>query len=132
VTEHLAVDELLIAAGHTGGGHPRVRDPGALAAAAARPQTTMFGLDAYLTLQAKAAALLHSIVRNDPMVDGNKGLGWLATVAFLEINGYELRIADPSTAEDFVVAVADGRIDVDAAAVFIEEHWRPLLVRPRG
>ena len=38
-------------------------------------------------LEHKAAALLHSLVRNHALVDGNKRLGWLATAVFLEING---------------------------------------------
>src|SRR5690349_19538695 len=41
-----------------------VRDAGLLAAAAARPLTTVFGQDAYPTFEDKAAALLHSLVRN--------------------------------------------------------------------
>ena len=40
-----------------------------------------------MTLRSKAAALLHSIVNNHPLVDGNKRLGWLATGVFLKLNG---------------------------------------------
>ena len=64
-----------------------VRDLGLLASAAHRPMTTLWGQDAYLTLEEKAAALLESLVRNHALVDGNKRLGWLATVVFLDING---------------------------------------------
>jgi death on curing protein len=41
-----------------------VRDYGLLEAALARPQATAFGKDAYPSLDAKAAALLHSLARN--------------------------------------------------------------------
>ena len=34
----------------------------------------------------KSAALLHSIANNHALVDGNKRLGWLATVIFLDLN----------------------------------------------
>jgi death-on-curing protein len=51
-----------------------VRDPGLLAAAAARPLTTVFGDDAYPTFEDKVAALLHSLVPNHALVDGNKRL----------------------------------------------------------
>jgi death-on-curing protein len=51
-----------------------VRDHGLLASAAARPQTTVFGKDAYPTLLHKAAALLQSIAGNHPLIDGNKRL----------------------------------------------------------
>jgi len=38
-------------------------------------------------LEAKAAALLHSLVRNHALVDGNERLGWLADRGFLDLNG---------------------------------------------
>jgi death-on-curing protein len=40
----------------------------------ARPQATAFGKDAYPDLDAKAAALLHSIARDHALIDGNKRL----------------------------------------------------------
>lgn len=52
---------------------------GLLGSAAARPQTTAFGEDAYQDLWTKAAALLQSILKNHALVDGNKRLAWLAT-----------------------------------------------------
>ena len=52
-----------------------VRDVGLLDAACARPRSTVFGQDAYASLEHKAAALLHSSVRNHALVDGNKRLG---------------------------------------------------------
>ena len=69
-----------------------VRDVGLLESAAARPRTSLWGGDAYPTLGSKAAALLDSLVNNHALVDGNKRLGWLATVVFLDLNGWwELR-----------------------------------------
>lgn len=56
-----------------------VRDVGLLDSAAHRPTTTLFGADAYPGLPLKAAVLMESLVRNHPLVDGNKRLGWLAT-----------------------------------------------------
>lgn len=67
-----------------------IRDVGLLGSAVARPQTTAFGEDAYPDIWTKAAALLHSIIKNHALVDGNKRLGWLATAVFLEINGVEI------------------------------------------
>ena len=44
-------------------------------------QASAFGAyEAYPTLGEKAAALLHSIVRNHALVDGNKRLAWTAVV----------------------------------------------------
>ena len=63
-----------------------VRDLGLVDSALHRPAVTLWGRDAYTTIDEKAAALLDSLVRNHPLVDGNKRLGWLATLVFLDIN----------------------------------------------
>ena len=89
-----------------------VRDVGLLDAACARPRATAFGQDAYPTVTGKAAALLHSLVRNHALVDGNKRLGWLATAVFLDVNGQPVSAADDDVF-DLVMGVADGRIDVE-------------------
>ena len=58
-----------------------LRDVGLLESAAARPQSSAFGEDAYPSLHSKAAALLHSIARNHALVDGNT-LALAANFAF--------------------------------------------------
>jgi len=88
-----------------------VRDVGLLDAAVARPRSSVFGADAYPSIELKAAALLHSIVGNHALADGNKRLGWLATVVFLDFNGHAVHL-DDDDAFDLVMAVADGRLDV--------------------
>lgn len=92
-----------------------VRDVGLLDAAAARPRSSAFGTDAYPSLPLKAAALLHSIVRNHALVDGNKRLAWLATVVFAEINDQPVTLADDA-AFDLVMRAAEGAIDVEQVA----------------
>ncbi|GEP28634.1 type II toxin-antitoxin system death-on-curing family toxin [Cryobacterium levicorallinum] len=98
-----------------------VRDAGLLASALARPSASMFGTDAYPTFDRKAAALLESLVRNDPLVDGNKRTGWTLMVLFLWINGF----AHDFTANegfDFVIGVAEGIIDLDESERRIAAH----------
>ncbi|MGQ0779142.1 MAG: type II toxin-antitoxin system death-on-curing family toxin [Pseudonocardiales bacterium] len=92
-----------------------VRDVGLLDSALHRPQSALFGQDAYPSIELKAAALLHSLARNHPLVDGNKRLAWLATVVFLDINGYR---CDLSRAEavQLVLEVAKGDLDVHEIA----------------
>ena len=85
----------------------RVREIGLLEAAAARPQTLVFGNDAYDTFPLKAAALMHSIARNHPLVDGNKRLAWAATRTFCILNGYDI-FNDVDSAEIVVLSVATG------------------------
>lgn len=107
--DHLSVEDLLeIADGILG--EVLIRDLGALASAAGRPRMTVFGDEAYPTVVEKAAALLHSIARNHPLVDGNKRLAWAATRIFGLMNGTDLRLA-VDDAERLVVGVAAGELD---------------------
>ena len=92
-----------------------VRDLGLIDAAVARPQSSAFGEDAYPTVKLKAAALLHSIVTNHALVDGNKRLGWLATTVFLDLNGESVDL-DDDDAFRLVVDVAEGGIGVEEIA----------------
>jgi death-on-curing protein len=107
----LTVPDLLHIAERTLGGKPKVRDTGLLEAAAARPAATAFGQDAYPGLDAKAAALLHSLARNHALVDGNKRLALAGMIAFYGMNGRRLTLTNDE-AYDLVMAVADGRLDV--------------------
>ncbi len=100
-----------------------VRDIGLLASAAGRPQTTVFGEDAYPTLADKAAALMHSIARNHALVDGNKRLAWSATRVFVLLNDRDITFS-VDEAETLVLAVARGDADVPEIALAIGEHLR--------
>jgi death-on-curing protein len=75
---YLTLAELVYIAERATGGQITIRDAGLLEAAAARPQATAFGADAYPDLHAKAAALAHSLARNHALVDGNKRLAPLS------------------------------------------------------
>ena len=96
-----------------------VRDLGLLEAACARPQATLMGAQAYPTLAGKAAALLHSVVSNHALADGNKRLGWLAAIVFLTINDVDVTLSDEQAFE-LVMETAAGQLDVEA----IEERIR--------
>ncbi|MCW2544517.1 MAG: death-on-curing family protein [Frankiales bacterium] len=97
-----------------------VRDLGLLESAAARPQTTVFGEDAYPTFAEQAAALMHSLARNHPLVDGNKRLAWAATRIFCLMNGRDLSL-DVDRAEQLVLDVAQGALDVPSLSVKLRE-----------
>ena len=111
MTEFLTVADLLAIAGNATGGHPLVRDYGLLESAVARPQATVFGADAYPDIWAKAASLCHSLIRNHPLLDGNKRLAWVAMRTFLEINDVRPLRADVDDAEGFVLDIAAGELD---------------------
>ena len=110
MTRHLTVEQTLRIARIAVGGPTYVRDIGLLEAAVYRPRASVLGQDAYPDLYTKAGALLHSLARNHPLVDGNKRLAWLATYVFLAKNGTVLD-ADDDDAYALVVAVAAGTID---------------------
>ncbi len=111
--DYLDLEDLLDLTRRLGAGP--VRDAGLLDAAAARPRTSLFGVDAYPTLELKAAALLHSITRNHGLIDGNKRLGLLATITFMRLNGGAFTLTQDE-AFDLVMAVAEGSIDVPEIA----------------
>jgi death-on-curing protein len=121
--EFLDVDDLIDLARSLLGDPPPIRDVGLLGSAAARPQTTVFGQDAYPELIGKAAALLQSIVNNPPLVDGNKRLGWLATAVFLELNGVAASRLSNDDVFGLVMWVASSNPDLDA----ITERLRALV-----
>jgi death-on-curing protein len=101
-----------------------IRDVGLLASALARPATTVMGAEAYPDLGLKAAALLESVARFHPLLDGNKRTAWTLMVLLLWVNGYR---HDFTTDEGFelVVGVAAGTIDLPDAADMISEHMVP-------
>jgi death-on-curing protein len=92
-----------------------VRDIGLLDSGTARPRSSAFGADAYPTLELKAAALLHSLVCNHALVDGNKRLAWLATVVFLDLNQY-VPDFDDHAAFDLVMDAAQSAVGVEEIA----------------
>jgi len=81
------------------GGSGGLRDRGALEAALGRPQATFGGEDLYLDAEAKAAALLHSLVMNHPFVDGNKRIGASVAELLLNVNGALLQSEDEELVE---------------------------------
>jgi death-on-curing protein len=111
--EYLELDDLLALVRLLDTGP--IRDVGLLDSAAARPRSTVFGEPAYPTLPLRAAALLHSLVGNHALVDGNKRLGWLATVVFLDLNGSEPELSDDA-AFQLVMDVAAGTAEVEEIA----------------
>lgn len=119
---YLSCAELLYVAERAIGEQPAVRDAGLLEAALARPKTTVFGSDAYPSLDEKVAALAHSIARNHALVDGNKRLTLAGLVAFLGVNGRRLTMTNDA-AYDFIIAIVAGQLDdIPNIAPTINKH----------
>jgi death-on-curing protein len=124
-TDFLSLDDLIeIAQGVLG--VVEIRDMGLLDSAAARPRASAFGEAAYPTFEEQAAALMHSLARYHPLVDGNKRLAWAALRTFHLVNGRDLAY-EVDEAEQFVLAVARGELDVEGIALWVREHSAPSL-----
>jgi death-on-curing protein len=109
------------------GGSGGLRDVGLLESALARPQATFGQDDLYPDLWSKAAALMHSLIRNHLFVDGNKRTALAATGIFLELNGYALTASNEAVLE-FVRQVAVGGMALAEMAAWLEAHDQ--LVEP--
>ncbi|HEY8718022.1 type II toxin-antitoxin system death-on-curing family toxin [Pengzhenrongella sp.] len=123
--DYLELEDLLVAAELFLGHAPEVRDYGLLESALARPRATVFGRDAYPTLDEKAAALLLSLVGNHALVDGNKRLGWFGVVTCYELNGRTVRLVGDSPFET-IMAIARGElVDVPVLAAALRSWTTP-------
>ena len=100
-----------------------IRDLGLLDSALARPRSSAFGHDAYATPELKASALLHSLINNHPLVDGNKRLAWMSTMVFLRINGLESNLHN-----DIAYALI---LDIAGSSTELDEISRRLSVQKR-
>lgn len=89
------------------GGSPGLRDEGLLESALAAPFQSFGGIDAYPSLQQRAARLAYGLVNNHPFVDGNKRIGAHTMLVFLALNGIELSYTQEELALLFI-AVASG------------------------
>jgi death-on-curing protein len=107
---YVRLDEALLIAERAIGAPPDVRDAGLLESALARPQATAFGREAYASIHDKAAALVHSLARNHPLVDGNKRLALAAAIVFYGLNGHRLTLSNDE-AYTLIMEVAAGTLD---------------------
>jgi len=121
---YLNVVELIIINEELIGGRSQLRDVDLLESAVLRPMTSAFGEDAYATIHDKAAALFHSLSRNHAFVDGNKRTSVLATILFLELNGYTVTW-NPEQALEFVLQVAQGSTDWDVISAWLQANSQP-------
>ncbi|MBC8129789.1 MAG: type II toxin-antitoxin system death-on-curing family toxin [Rhizobiaceae bacterium] len=109
------------------GGLSGIKDESALEASLARPlnkaaygETDVFEL---------AAAYLFAIVRDHPFSDGKKRTGYVASYAFLYLNGYEIT-ADNGLVYQFVMDVAAGLVSEQSAARWFRDCTAPRASRP--
>jgi death on curing protein len=104
------------------GGLDGLRDDGLLDSSLRRPQQ-LLGYDSP-NLFDMAASYAHGIVKNRPVIDGNKRSGLMAAALFLELNG---QIFHPSEEEAVLqtLALAAGEIDADGYSTWLARSCSP-------
>lgn len=105
----------------TTGGEHGVRDIGLLESAVARPQAIFDGKSLYPDLFHQAAALMESLTRNHPFVDGNKRTAITAASLFLQRNGYRL-VTSNEELERFTLDVTNRRLLFLSIVAWFETH----------
>ena len=103
------------------GGIQGVRDQAALESALARPFATFDGVDLYPSPQAKAAALIESILINHPFLDGNKRTGY-TLMRLLLLNAQTDIKANQDEKYDSVIKTAAGQMKYEEIQFWLENH----------
>ena len=102
------------------GGSPGIRDEGALQSAIGRPNQTFDGEELYKTTVEKAAALIESLVKNHPFIDGNKRTGYVSMRILLRKNQKDVRATEEEKYA-FVINIANGISEYEEIKQWIEE-----------
>ena len=104
------------------GGLPGVRDENGLEAALARPiQQWHYG--SVRQTHALAAAYGFGLVTSHPYRDGNKRIGFLVAVTFMELNGHTFDATDAEVVAEFV-SLASGHVTEEELADWMKRHSR--------
>jgi death on curing protein len=75
------------------------------------PAATFAGVDLYPDLVTKARVLLVHLVKNHPLLDGNKRAGFLAMLEFLARNRRRFIATDVDGTIDMMVRIAGSEVD---------------------
>ncbi len=103
------------------GRSPGIRDIGLIESAAGRPQATYDDEELYATLFDKAAALLQSLLKNHPFIDGNKRTALTSAGLFLAINGWNLKNQHDEEV-NFTIQVDKQHLSIEEISTWLEKH----------
>lgn len=103
------------------GGSSGIGDFNLLESALARPFQTFASEELYTSVYEKSDALIESIVKNHPFVDGNKRTGFLAAFVFLRKNNISMT-ASEDEAYEFVVDVASSKISFEEITTWLKQN----------
>lgn len=106
------------------GGAAGIRDMELLKSALGIPSATFGGRFLHTDIHEMPAAYLFHLVKDHPFIDGNKRVGAVTALVFLELNGFDFDAPEDDFAE-MVLAVARGELGKADVAVFIRRFTRP-------
>lgn len=111
------------------GGLPGVREPGGLESAPARPRHLLAYGDPAPDLPALAAAYAGGLIRNHPLVDGNKRVAFTAALTFLRLHGWTIDVTQ-GEAYEATVRLTTHTIPEDDFAGWLRAHLTPRQPGP--
>ncbi|MEK6679244.1 MAG: type II toxin-antitoxin system death-on-curing family toxin [Nitrospirota bacterium] len=104
----------------TGGSHG-LRDIGLLQSAIARPMAAFGGDDLYPDIFTKAAALMHSLIKNHRFIDGNKRTAITSSSIFLLRNGFQITASNKEL-QQFTFEAASTKIEIEKIARWFKKQ----------
>lgn len=107
-----------------------IKDTNLFNSALYEPMQTFAKQELYPDIISKAACYLRSFAMNHPFFDGNKRTALMATVIFLERNGYEV-IADNDKMYKFVEKVVKGKLEIPSIARRLKKFIKQMPRRKR-
>ena len=105
------------------GGSDGIRSRELLESAIGIPSSSFGGAYLHPTVPEMAAAYLFHLVENHPFLDGNKRVGAMSALVFLELNEYDFDATDDELT-DVVLQVASGNMPKDVLSAFFRQHSR--------
>ena len=103
------------------GGTDGLRDEGLLDSALNAPFQSYEEMDAFPSIQQKAARLGYGLVQNHAFVDGNKRIGAHVMLVFLMLNGIDLEYTQEELS-DLILQVASGEQSFEDMVKWIVNH----------
>lgn len=98
---------------------------GLVESAVYRPQATFGGKDLYKGVFDKAGALLQSLLKNHPFVDGNKRTALASAGLFLNMEGWKLVNSHEEEVE-FAVKVDNEHLSIEEISKWLKKNSKSI------